>query len=149
MISYAREKGIEVIVGGETPPKVKEKAPASVIVRREYPLNLIDTIMDCETYQDSKAVNTEDIPADFDIRLKKAVSTIKDDRAYEYLIGRYRDGCTLQSLADRDGLSRERIRQLLEKYIKRLRNPDIMRFLNCGVENIPEKSSAAMVERLR
>ena len=53
MISYAREKGIEVIVGGETPPKVKEKAPASVIVRREYPLNLIDTIMDCETYQDS------------------------------------------------------------------------------------------------
>ncbi|MBQ6608923.1 MAG: DUF1273 family protein [Oscillospiraceae bacterium] len=151
MIEYAQERDIDVVIGGIIPPKkkpAKELDPGPV-PQRDYPLNLIDAIMDCETYQNSKIVCTDDIPADFDDRLRKAASTIKDERAYELLRDRYREGCTLQAIAEREDLSRERIRQLLEKYIKRLRNPDILRYLDCGIENIPGKTSAAMVERLR
>jgi uncharacterized phage-like protein YoqJ len=151
MIEYAKERDIDVVVGGIIPPKKKpEKEPdTNPVPRRDYPLNLIDAIMDCETYQNSRIVCTDDIPDDFDKRLRKAASTIKDERAYELLMARYREGYTLQVIAEREYLSRERIRQLLEKYIKRLRSPDILRYLDCGIENIPEKISAAMVERLR
>ena len=151
MIEYAKERDIDVVIGGIIPPEekpTKEPDPDPVL-RREYPLNLIDAIMDCDTYQNSKSVCADDIPADFDDRLRKAASTIKDERTYELLMARYREGCTLQVIAEREDLSRERIRQLLEKYIKRLRNPDILRYLDCGIENIPEKTSAAMVEKLR
>ena len=151
MIEYARELNIDVVVGGILPPKKKKEKELEPIpeTQREYPLNLIDEIMDCETYQNSRDVVMEDVPADFDSRLIKAVSTIKDERAYDLLMARYREGCTLQTIAEREELSRERIRQLLEKYVKRLRNPDILRFLDCGIENIPKKTSAAMTERLR
>ena len=40
------------------------------------------------------------------------------------------------------------IRQLIEQYIKRLRHPDIMRYLNCGIENIPPKTSKTMIKKL-
>ena len=79
------------------------------------------------------------------IRLSDA---IKDDRAYDFLVLRFRDGCTLQMIAEKENLSRERIRQLLEKYIKRLRHPDILRFLDCGIENIPERTSKTILDRL-
>ena len=87
MIEYAQERDIDVVIGGIIPPKkkpAKELDPGPV-PQRDYPLNLIDAIMDCETYQNSKIVCTDDIPADFDDRLRKAASTIKDERAYELL----------------------------------------------------------------
>ncbi len=75
-------------------------------------------------------------------------SIIKEDRMYDFLLARFRDGKSLQAIGDEVGLSRERVRQLLEKYVKRLRNPDILRFLHCGIKDIPEKSSHAIVEKL-
>ncbi len=70
-------------------------------------------------------------------------SIIKEDRMYDFLLVRFCDGKTLQAIGDEFGISRERVRQLLEKYVKRL-----LRFLNCGIKDISEKSSRAMVERL-
>lgn len=68
---------------------------------------------------------------------------------FDLLIFRFRDGNTLQAIAEQENLSRERIRQLLDKYVKKLRHPDILRFLDCGIENIPERTSKAMQERLK
>ena len=79
---------------------------------------------------------------------RMVASIIKEDRMYDFLLARFCDGKTLQAIGDEFGISRERVRQLLEKYVKQLRNPDILRFLNCGIKDIPEKSSHAMVERL-
>ena len=79
---------------------------------------------------------------------RMVASTIKEDRMYDFPLARFRDGKTLQAIGDEVGLSRERVRQLLDKYVKQLRNPDILRFLNCRIKDIPEKSSHAMVERL-
>ena len=150
MIRYAQEKGIETVVSTEE-PRHRKKAAAEAPERpgRQYPLNLIDAIMNYETFQTARQVEEKDIPADFDDKLRKAVSTIKDERAYDYLTARFKDCCTLQTIGERENLSRERIRQLLEKYIRNLRQPDILRFLDCGIENIPEKTSKAMRERLQ
>lgn len=149
MILYAQEKGIETVVGlDEQLPEKKAASEVPEIPSRQYPLNLIDALMNCETYQSARQVIEKDIPADFDERLRRAASAIKDDRAYDFLVLRFRDGCTLQMIAEKENLSRERIRQLLEKYIKRLRHPDILRFLDCGIENIPERTSKTMLDRL-
>ena len=150
MLLYALEKGVETVVGTEEPRR-RKKAEPEVPEKpfRPYPLNLIDAVMNCETFQTARQVTEEDIPADFDDKLRKAASVIKDDRAYDYLTARFREGCTLQVIGERENLSRERIRQLLEKYIRKLRHPDILRFLDCGIENIPEKTSKAMLERLQ
>ena len=149
MILYAQEKGIETVVGlDEQLPEQKAVSEVPEKPSRQYPLNLIDALMNCEAYQSARQVTEKDIPPDFDERLRKAASAIKDDRAYDFLILRYRDSCTLQMIAEKENLSRERIRQLLEKYIKRLRHPDILRFLDCGIENIPERTSKTILDRL-
>ena len=149
MIESAKEAGLEVVIGGEQPPRENRKKVNESKERRDFPLNLIDAIMNCATFQSSSPVLQENIPEDFDRKLRIAASTIKDERAYDYLIVRYKEKCTLQIIAERENLSRERIRQLLAKYIKRLRNPDILRYFDCGIENIPDRTSAAMVKRLQ
>ena len=152
MIEYAQNGGLDVFVGGVHSPVVNDNlgiASDNENSVRDYPLNLIDAILDCEKYRNSRKIAAEDVPEDFDRRLMAAASTIKDDRAYELLTARFRDHCTLQSIGDWSNVSRERIRQLLEKYMKCLRNPDILRFLNCGIEGIPEKTSPAKVKMLQ
>ncbi len=150
MVAYAQNQGLEVVLGVDEPqPKKKPVAEIPEKPARPYPLNLIDAIMNCDAFSESKIVEDHDIPEDFDKRLRKAVSTIKDERAFDLLISRFRDGNTLQAIAEQENLSRERIRQLLDKYVKKLRHPDILRFLDCGIENIPERTSKAMQERLK
>ena len=134
------------IAGAQRKAKAVSERPEKP--SRQYPLNLIDALMNCETYQSARQVIEKNIPADFDERLRRAATAIKDDRAYDFLVLRFRDGCTLQMIAEKENLSRERIRQLLEKYIKRLRHPDILRFLDCGIENIPERTSKTILDRL-
>lgn len=116
---------------------------------RPYPLNLIDEVMNSPTYLTSKPVEFADVPADFDKRLAIAISTFPSNHdPSEILLSRFRDGATLQEIAFNAGVTRERVRQLIEQYFKRLRHPDIMRYLNCGIENIPPKTSKAMIKRL-
>ena len=116
---------------------------------RPYPLNLIDEVMNSPTYLTSKPVEFADVPADFDKRLAIAISTFRSNHdPSEILLPRFRDEATLQEIASNAGVTRERIRQLIEQYIKRLRHPDIMRYLNCGIESIPPKTSKAMIKRL-
>ena len=112
MILYAQEKGIETVVGlDEQLPEKKAVSEVTEKPSRQYPLNLIDALMNCEAYQSARQVTEKDIPADFDERLRRAASAIKDDRAYDFLVLRFRDGCTLQMIAEKENLSRERIRQ--------------------------------------
>ena len=143
LIKYAGQQGLEMCLYPF--PKVTAEPAA---VSRGYPLNLLDSVMACEAFQASRPVEMSDLPPDFDQRLALAVSLLPDERAGEFLYCRFRDNNTLQAIGDNAGLSRERVRQLIEKYIKRLRQPDILRHLNCGIENIPEKSSQAMLRRI-
>ena len=148
-IEYALRQGVDVILGGErSPEKAMPPEEASGSSVRGYPLNLLDAILDCDAYRNAPPVQSSSIPGDCEKRLRAAGAIIQEGRAYRLLFERYHDRQTLQAIAEGEGLSRERIRQLLNKYLRRLRNPDILRFLNCGVDCIPEKTSAVMVERL-
>lgn len=116
---------------------------------RPYPLNLIDEVMNNPTYLTSRPVELTDIPQDFNRRLAVAIATFPSNHdPSEILLPRFRDGASLQDIASQIGVTRERIRQLIEQYIKRLRHPDILRFLNCEIENIPSKTSKAMVKKM-
>ena len=140
-VDYAQSQGLETI---QYPfPRVVKSSP------RAYPLNLLDEIMNCPTYLGAKPVELSDLPPDFDRRLMIAMTSIPGERRpAEILVPRFKDGLTLQAIGDEFGVSRERIRQLIEKYIKKLRSPDILRYLDCGIEGIPEKSTKAVVKRL-
>ena len=141
-VDYAQTQGLETILY----PFPRMNTGVSP---RPYPLNLIDAIMESPIYLSSRNVELSDIPIDFDKRFAVALSTIPSNHdPGEILLTRYRDGATLQEIASTIGVTRERIRQLIEQYIKRLRHPDIMRYLNCGIENIPPKTSKAMIKKL-
>ena len=141
-VDYAMSRGIELVLYPF--PRLRKRSSA-----RPYPLNLIDEIMNSPTYLTSKTVDAKDIPAEFDQRLAIAASTIPGNHdAAEILLATFRDGASLREIAERINVSRERVRQLIEKYIKRLRHPDLLRYLNCNIENIPPKVSKTMVKRL-
>lgn len=140
-VDYAKAQGLEVVLYPF--PRVVNSSP------RAYPLNLLDAIMNCKEYLTAKPVELSDLPPDFDRRLMIVMASIPGDHnPAEILIPRFRDGMTLQSFGDEIGVSRERIRQLIVKYIKKLRSPDILRYLNCGIEGIPERTTRAVVMRL-
>ena len=141
-VDYARTQSLETILY----PFPRMNTGTSP---RPYPLNLIDALMESPAYLSSRPVGLSDLPADFNRRLSVAFSILSGNHdPGEILLSRYRDGATLQEIASAMGVTRERIRQLIEKYIKRLRHPDIMRYLNCGIENIPPKTSKATVKKL-
>lgn len=141
-VDYAQSQGLETILY----PFPRMNTGASP---RPYPLNLIDAIMESPTYLSSRPVELSDLPLDFNRRLAVAFSVLPTNHdPSEILLPRYRDGATLQEIASATGVTRERIRQLIEKNLKRLRHPDIMRYLNCDIENIPPKTSKAMMKKL-
>ena len=140
-VNQARDHGLEINLYPF--PRVANSSP------RPYPLNLIDEIMNCPTYLWVKPVELSDLPPDFDRRLAIAMASIPGDRnASELLLPRFKDGLTLQAIGDEIGVTREWIRQLINRCIRRLRSPDILRYLNCGIEGIPEKSTKAVLKRL-
>lgn len=140
-IDYARAHGLAINLYPF--PRVVRSSP------RAYPLNLLAEIMNCPTYLGVRPVELSNLPPDFDRRLAIAMSSISSERnAGEILVPRFKDGLTLQSISDEIGVSRERVRQLINKYIRKLRSPDILRYLNCGIEGIPEKTTKAVVKRL-
>ena len=141
LVRYAKEKHLQI-----------ELYPFPKITRTEarpYPLNLIDAIMDCSTYLAARPVDREDLPADFERRLAVVLSTLPDEWAADIILARFHDGATLQTIGDELGLSRERVRQLVEKYLRKLRQPDILRYLDCGIDGIPEKTVKDVVKRLQ
>ena len=57
MILYAQEKGIETVVGlDEQLPEEKAVSEGPEKPSRQYPLNLIDALINCETYQSARQV---------------------------------------------------------------------------------------------
>lgn len=141
LVRYAKEKHLQMMLYPF--PKITR------VKARPYPLNLIDAIMDCSTYLAARPVEQEDLPVDFDRRLAVALSTLPDERTSDIILARFHDGATLQVIGDGLGVTRERVRQLVEKYLRKLRQPDILRYLDCGIEGIPEKTAKAVVKRLQ
>ena len=150
-IEYAQSHAVAVVVGGIMPSEHDgiQSAPMGPDEARTYPLNLLDAILLAAPNDCKHLVQREDIPGDFDRRLRISAATIDPNRAYTILMYRYQRGMTLQEIGENYSLSRERVRQLLNKYLRRLRHPDILRYLNCGISNIPSRTSQTMTGKLK
>ena len=111
-----------------------------------YPYNLIIAI---ENYNQSEVENLQQtLPKNICDRIDEVFHTFPD-RIQRMLYMRYAEGKTLQIIAEEFDLSRERIRQLLEKYIKRMRSKRILPFLLGEISDLDVKKNTARKEEIQ
>ena len=103
------------------PAKKAETAPIDQ-PGLKFPYNLLSDLLE------SEQLNEEQFPDDIIDRLFSILSKY-DDRTRQILCLRYSDRLTLQQIGDQFGLSRERIRQLINKGLRRLRYKKHMNIL--------------------
>ena len=64
-LDYAKSQGIEIIVGGNTDDQTadddssEQAAEFPERASREYPLNLLDALLNCDAYRDAEPIQTE------------------------------------------------------------------------------------------
>ncbi len=95
-----------------------------------YPMNLLQ-----ELFGDAARFSP-----DAEARLERVIREKLNERSGEILLSRYRDHKTLQEIGEEHGVSRERIRQILEKALKRLRYKSVRTFLTGEGEELGKKS---------
>lgn len=128
-IEYAVSKGIEVITNNpEYKPKEK-KQKLSKAEKLSYPENLLadigfDLIFDNGIYTE---LNEDQLAG-----LSHAIKTIYP-REQEIIRLRYENHETLQAIGDRCGVTRERIRQIIAKGVRKLRHPSRTEFIRNGL----------------
>lgn len=88
-----------------------------------YPVNLLH----------AAGIPCEDADVDEEMRkhLREALNTLPDDEA-KVLLFRFKEKKTLQEAGDDMGLSRERVRQLMKKAVRRLSRPEQRKAIVCG-----------------
>ena len=74
-------------------------------------------------------------PADFDGSLEYVLQTL-NERERRILGFRYKDSLTFEEIGKRECVTRERIRQINAKAIRKLRHPDRLNYLKYGVSGV-------------
>ena len=110
---------------------------------REWPRGFLDHL-----FGDPKAM--PELPVDFDGSLAYALSTL-DERTRQMIEDRFKHRLILDDIASKHHVTRERVRQIIAKGMRRLRHPYRRRFIEYGVSAvlIHEKSKAAQKARER
>ena len=109
------------------------QSEAAVKKEAAFPYNLLNDILEDST----------EFPENILERLDTALGTIstKYYRDRDILLFRYRDGESLQEIADRYELSRERIRQIINRGLKRLRRKAVREFLTGNADELLRSNS--------
>jgi len=97
------------------------------IVEVEYPYNLLIAIVGTSKLQAPLNMTDDRIRG-----LQYAISTL-DPREYEILMYRYNSKLTLRAIGDIYGLSVERMRQVENKALRKLRTPSRWNYIQLGV----------------
>ncbi len=74
-------------------------------------------------------------PGDFDGSLEYVLHTLTE-RERRVLDFRYKDGLTFEAIGKRECVTRERIRQIHAKSLRKLRRPDRLNYLKHGVSGV-------------
>lgn len=74
-------------------------------------------------------------PADFDGSLEYVLHSLTE-RERRVLDFRYKDGLTFEAIGKRECVTRERIRQINAKALRKLRHPDRLNYLKYGVSGV-------------
>ena len=82
-------------------------------------------------------------PADFDGSLEYVLHSLTE-RERRVLDFRYKDGLTFEAIGKRECVTRERIRQIHAKSLRKLRHPERLNYLKYGISGvIRQKSESA------
>ncbi len=145
IVEYAENKGIEVITNNpEYQPKEKKPKPAES-EKTPYPENLLADI-------GPELIFGSDEPAELSgdqlAGLSRAIGTILP-RERDMIRFRYENHETLQMIGDRYGLSRERVRQVIAKGVRKLRHPSRTVFIRNGLEKTELALKIACAEEMK
>lgn len=97
------------------------------VLKLDYPDNLLADI-----FADINTVNTFVKPYDFEPSLNYVLSQLTP-REQEVLKMRYQEHKTLETIAKEKDVTRERIRQINAKALRRLRHPVRYQYITCGI----------------
>lgn len=144
-IDYATDKGIEVVTNN---PDYKPKEKRRKLMEAEkipYPENLLtdiglELIFEKPEYT---ALNDDQMAG-----LEHALTTIRE-REQEMIRLRYEEKKTLQEIGDKYELSRERVRQIIAKGVRKLRHPSRTVFIRNGLDKTELALKIACAEEMK
>ena len=115
---------------------------SSLICTKDYPLNLLDVLAGEEW--------EHDIPVDFEGSLAYVLATLTK-REQNVIIQRFKECRTYEDIGKDYNITRERIRQLEAKGLRKLRHPTRMKFLKYGIKGwyLHEKENELQCELTR
>jgi RNA polymerase sigma factor (sigma-70 family) len=112
----------------EAETALKEIKTSNKVRGFDYPLDFIDAL-----YGNDKTVDIGYIERNFDENIKEVLQTLTE-RESKILTARFIDGYTLEAVARQEGVTRERIRQIEAKALRKLRHPSRIYYLRYGKE---------------
>ncbi len=144
-VEYAERKGIEVITNNpDYQPSEKKRKPMKS-EKIPYPENLLadiglDLFFEGNEYTE---LNEDQLAG-----LCHALKTIRP-REQEMIRLRYEEHETLQAIGDRYGISRERVRQVIAKGVRKMRHPSRTVFIRNGLEKAELALKIACAEEMK
>ena len=144
-IDYAASKGIEVVTNN---PDYKPKEKRRKLMEAEkipYPENLLtdiglELIFEKPEYT---ALNDDQMAG-----LEHALTTIRE-REQEIIRLRYEEKKTLQEIGDKYELSRERVRQIIAKGVRKLRHPSRTVYVRDGFDKVELAQKITCAEEMK
>ncbi len=144
-IDYASGKGIEVVTNNpDYKPKEKKRKPMES-EKTPYPENLLADIGFELLFENNEYA---ELSADQLAGLSHAIKTIRP-REQEMIRLRYEDHETLQAIGDSYGISRERVRQVIAKGVRKLRHPSRTVFIRNGLDKTELALKIACAEEIK
>lgn len=111
----------------------------------QFPLNAIDAIFGNNNVMFD---NMDYVINNFEVNFKKLTDVLLNEKEREIVYLRFKDGYTLESIGKKYGLTRERIRQILEIIIRKFRTSRMSYdYLNKGATTILISSEIAKLEK--
>ena len=144
-IEYAEKKGVEVITNN---PDYKPKEKKRKLMESEtipYPENLLADIGFNLLFESNEytELNEDQLAG-----LSHALKTILP-REREMIRFRYEEHETLQAIGDRYGISRERVRQVIAKGVRKMRHPSRTMFIRNGLDKTELALKIACAEEMK
>lgn len=144
-IEYAEKKGVEVITNN---PDYKPKEKKRKLMESEktpYPVNLLADIGFNLLFENNEytELNEDQLAG-----LSHALKTILP-REREMIRLRYEEHETLQAIGDRYGISRERVRQVIAKGVRKMRHPSRTVFIRNGLDKTELALKIACAEEMK
>ena len=144
-IEYAEKKGVEVITNN---PDYKPKEKKRKLMESEtipYPENLLADIGFNLLFESNEYIELNE---DQLAGLSHALKTILP-REREMIRFRYEEHETLQAIGDRYGVSRERVRQVIAKGVRKMRHPSRTMFIRNGLDKTELALKIACAEEMK